>query len=107
MSQDNRVYEIAQIRVDPAQLDKYNSALKEVMTTSIEVEVGVLSYYALSDKKDPSCITLFEIYADSASYNAHILSPHFLKYKETVKDMVKSLELKYVDVIGISKKAGF
>jgi quinol monooxygenase YgiN len=106
MAQDKRIYRIAQIHVDPAQLDKYNAALKEQMTTAIAVETGVLSYYAVSDKKEPSRLTIFEIYADSVAYNSHIQAPHFKKYKETVKDMVKSLELEDVDVIGISKKPG-
>ena len=106
MAQDKRIYRIAQIHVDPAKLDRYNAALKEQMTTAIAAETGVLSYYAVSDKKEPSHITIFEIYADSSAYTAHIQTPHFKKYKETVKDMVKFLELEDVDVIGISKKSG-
>jgi quinol monooxygenase YgiN len=106
MAQDKRIYRIAQIHVDPAKLDRYNAALKEQMTTAIAVEAGVLSYYAVSDKKEPSHITIFEIYADSSAYNAHIRAPHFKKYKDSVKDIVKSLELEDVEVIGISKKPG-
>jgi quinol monooxygenase YgiN len=106
MAQDHRIFRIAKIKVDPAQLDKYNAALKEQMTTAISVEPGVLSYYAVSDKKEPSHITIFEIYADPDAYNAHIQTPHFKKYKEAVKDMVKSLELEDVDVIGVAKKPG-
>ena len=106
MAQDHRIYRIAKINVDPVQLDKYNAALKEQMNTAISVEPGVLSYYAVSDKKEPSHITIFEIYADSAAYNAHIQAPHFKKYKEVVKDMVKSLELEDVDVIGVANKPG-
>ena len=106
MAQDHKIYRIAKITVDPAQLDKYQAALKEQMTTAMAVEPGVLSYYAVSDKKDATHITIFEIYADSTAYQAHIQTPHFKKYKETVKDMVKSLYLEDVDVIGIAKKPG-
>ena len=106
MAQDHKIYRIAKITVDPAQLDKYQAALKEQMTTAMAVEPGVLSYYAVSDKKDATHSTIFEIYADSTAYQAHIQTPHFKKYKETVKDMVKSLYLEDVDVIGIAKKPG-
>ncbi len=106
MAQYHKIYRIAKITVDPAQLDQYQAALKEQMTTAMAVEPGVLSYYAVSDKKDASHITIFEIYADSTAYQAHIQTPHFKKYKETVKDMVKSLYLEDVDVIGIAKKPG-
>ena len=106
MAQDHKIYRIAKITVDPAQLDKYQAALKEQMTTAMAVEPGVLSYYAVSDKKDATHITIFEIYADSTAYQAHIQTPHFKKYKDIVKDMVKSLYLEDVSVIGIAKKPG-
>lgn len=97
---------LAKIKVDPAALEKYNAALKEQMATAVRVEPGVLTYYAVADKNDPSSITILEIYADTAAYKAHIETPHFKKYKETVKDMVKSLELVDVDLIATAKKPG-
>lgn len=104
--ENNHMYRIAKIQVDPAQLDKYNTALKEQMTTAIRVEPGVLSYYAVADKKEPSHITIFEVYADSTAYKAHIQAPHFKKYKETVQHMVTFLEVVDVDLIGSAKKPG-
>jgi len=102
----NQMVRLAKIKVDPSQLEKYNAALKEQMTTAIRVEPGVLTYYAVADKSDPSNITILEIYADTAAYKSHIETPHFKKYKETVKDMVKSLELVDVNLIGSAKKPG-
>ena len=95
---------LAKIKVDPLQLDKYNIALKEQMTTAVRVEPGVLTYYAVADKSEPSHITILEIYADTAAYQSHITTTHFKKYKETVKNMVKSLELVDVNLIGSAKK---
>jgi quinol monooxygenase YgiN len=97
---------LAKIKVDPLQLDKYNEALKEQMTTAVRVEPGVLTYYAVADKNDSSQITILEIYADTDAYKSHIETTHFKKYKETVKDMVKSLELTDVNIIGTAKKEG-
>lgn len=105
MTQDkNQMVRLAKIKVDPLQLDKYNAALKEQMATAVRVESGVLTYYAVASKNEPTSITILEIYADSAAYNSHIMTPHFRKYKETVKDMVMSLELIDVTLIGIAKK---
>ncbi len=95
---------LAKITVDPLQLDKYNIALREQMATAVRVEPGVLTYYAVADKKDPAHITILEIYADTVAYQSHIKTTHFKKYKETVKDMVKSLELTDVTLIGSAKK---
>lgn len=104
--QKNRMVRLAKIQVDPSQLEKYNTALKEQMATAIRVEPGVLTYYAVADKSDPSHITILEIYADTAAYKAHIETLHFKKYKQTVQHMVKSLELVDVDLIASAKKPG-
>lgn len=95
---------LAKIKVDPLQLEKYNTALKEQMTTAVRLEPGVLTYYAVADKTEPTNITILEIYADTTAYKSHIETTHFKKYKETVKDMVKSLELVDVTLIGSANK---
>lgn len=89
----NKMYRIAKIKVDGNQLEQYKVALKEQMNTAIKVELGVLSYTVVADKKDSSLITIMEVYANLDAYQSHILTPHFKKYKDTVKDMVLSLEL--------------
>ena len=104
--QKNQMVRLAKIKVDPLQLAKYNMALKKQMTTAIRLEPGVLTYYAVADKSDPSRITILEIYADTAAYKSHIETPHFKTYKGIVKDMVQSLELVEVDLIGSAKKRG-
>lgn len=88
-----KMYRIAKIKVDPNQLELYQVALKEQMNAAIQLEPGVLSYTVVADKKDASSITIFEVYASLEAYQSHIATPHFKKYKETVKDMVLSLEL--------------
>lgn len=107
MAQEKKqMVRLAKIKVDPLQLEKYSAALKEQMTTAVSVEPGVLTYYAVADKNDPSSVTILEIYADTAAYQSHINTPHFKKYKETVKDMVKALELVDVSLIATAKKPG-
>jgi len=102
--QKNQMVRLAKIQVDPAQLVEYSAALKEQMTTAIRMEPGVLTYYAVADKSNPSHITILEIYADTAAYKAHIETAHFKKYKETVQHMVKSLELIDVNLIAFARK---
>ena len=94
---------IAHIVVDSAQLENYKSALKEGMHAAFQKEKGVLGFNAVSDKKNPTHITIFEIYADTSAYKLHIQTPHFKKYKTTVTSMVKSLEL--IDVEPISQES--
>ncbi len=105
-AQDHRMVRLAKITVDPAQLEQYTAALKEQMTAAIKTEPGVLTYYAVADKANPSHITILEIYADTAAYLAHIQTPHFKKYKTTVQNMVKSLELVDVNLVASAKQPG-
>lgn len=101
--QSGKVVHIARLQIDPAQLDNYKVALKEQIETAVRVEPGVLTLHAVADKDNPAHITVFEIYADTASYKAHLQTPHFKKYKVGTKEMVKSLEL--VDVVPLELRA--
>jgi quinol monooxygenase YgiN len=84
---------LAELEIDPGQLENYQAALREEIDTSIRIEPGVLTLYAVAEKDNPSHIRIFEMYADADAYKAHLESPHFKKYKATTKEMVKSLKL--------------
>jgi quinol monooxygenase YgiN len=103
----NRMYRIAKIKVDAKQLAVYASFLQEQMTTAIKLEPGVLSYTAVADKKDATSITILEVYASNEAYQSHILTPHFKKYKDAVKDMVLALELIDTNLICSAKQDKF
>jgi quinol monooxygenase YgiN len=84
---------IAELEIDAAQIDAYRIALKEEIETSIRIEPGVLTLYAVSVKGQPNQIRIFEIYKDEAAYESHLQTPHFKKYKAETQGMVKSLKL--------------
>jgi len=81
---------IAELAIDPAQLERFKAAVKEEIETSVRVEPGVLAIYSVAEKDRPSSIRFFEIYADEAAYNAHMGSASFKKYAETTKNMITS-----------------
>jgi quinol monooxygenase YgiN len=95
---------IAELEVDPAQLEPYKAALKEEIAASIRVEPGVLTLFAVSVKDHPTQIRIFETYADQAAYEAHLQTPHFMKYKTATQGMVKSLTLLEADPILLGAK---
>ena len=102
---NTKMYRIAKIKVDANQLERYQVALQEQMNAAIQLEPGVLSYTVVADKKDANSITIFEVYASLEAYQSHIATPHFKKYKETVKDMVLSLELIDTELVARVQKA--
>jgi quinol monooxygenase YgiN len=107
MSEEKSVQhiQIAEIVVDPAELDRYKSAVAEQIEAAIRLEPGVLALYSVSNKDDPTQVTVFEIYRDREAYLAHLQAPHFLKYKATVEKMVKSLKLIPVDPVMLGSQA--
>ena len=84
---------LAEIDIDPTQLESYKAALKDEIEASIRAEPGVLSLYAVAEKDSPTKIRIFEIYADQEAYEAHLETAHFKKYKAVTQEMVKSLKV--------------
>ena len=95
---------VAELEIDPAQLDHYKAAVREEMETSVEVEPGVLAIYAVAEKDAPHKLRFFEMYADEAAYRAHIASPHFRKYVEVTKEMITSRRLLDVTPVQLSTR---
>lgn len=91
--ENKQMVRLAKLVIDSTQLEIYNTYLKEEIETSIKKEPGVLTLYAIAEKARPTHITILEIYASPDAYKSHIKTPHFLKYKNGTKEMVKSLEL--------------
>jgi quinol monooxygenase YgiN len=96
---------IAELEIDPPQLDAYKVALKEEIETSIRVEPGVLTLYAVSLKEHPEQIRLFERYRNAAAYESHLQSPHFKTYKDRTQQMVKVLRLLETEPILLGSKS--
>ncbi|HZC57344.1 MAG TPA: putative quinol monooxygenase [Xanthobacteraceae bacterium] len=85
--------QVAEIEIDPAQLEAYKAAVGEQIATAIRMEPGVLVLYAVCEKDNPTRIRVFEIYRDTDSYRSHLESAHFKTYKATIEKMVRSLKL--------------
>ena len=85
---------VAEIEIDPLQLDAYKAAVKEQIEAAVRLEPGVLALYAVTDKENPARIVVFEMYADMEAYKAHLETAHFKKYKVATQEIVKSLNLR-------------
>jgi quinol monooxygenase YgiN len=99
-----RVVRLAELELDPVQVEQYKAALREEIETSIRVEPGVLTLYAVAVKGHPASIRIFEVYADVAAYKAHLETPHFKKYKSVTEHMVRSLKLVETEPIVLGSK---
>ncbi|ARO28780.1 antibiotic biosynthesis monooxygenase protein [Rhizobium sp. NXC14] len=103
MSQ-NPVVRMAELEIAAERLDDYRTLLAEEIEASVALEGGVLSLSAVSMRQVPNRVRILEVYADQKAYEAHLRTPHFLKYKKATAGMVTSLTLIDVDPIAMRAK---
>jgi len=103
-SMEKPVVRLAELEINPDQIRAYRAALKEEIEASIRSEPGVLTLYAVSVKEHPTEIRMFETYASSAAYEAHLQTAHFKKYKTETQTMVRSLRLIETEPILLGSK---
>lgn len=101
---DDQVVRIAEIEIAPEHLEAYRELLTEEIKASVALEAGVLMLHAVALKERPHSVRLLEVYADTAAYQAHLQTPHFLKYKTGTEGMVTALRLIDVEPIALEAK---
>jgi quinol monooxygenase YgiN len=96
--------QVAEIEIEPSQLEAYRAAVNEQIETAVRVEPGVLVLYAVAERDNPARVRVFEIYRDADAYRSHLETAHFQKYKSTTEKMVKSLNLVVATPISMGSK---
>lgn len=97
---------IAELEIDPAQLEAYKAILMEEQEASVRLEPGVIMLHSVAIRDAPTHIRLLEVYASRAAYEAHLKAPHFVKYKTSTAAMVRSLRLIETTPILLCAKSG-
>ena len=97
---------IAELEIDPAQLTSFHAAIEVSVETAVRVEPGVVALYAVSEKDDPTRISVFEIYTGEDAYKTHLEAEHFRKFRTVTEKMVKSRNLIDAVPIAMSAKMG-
>ena len=93
LSLPNPHVRIAEIDIEPSQIGAYKAAVVEEIEASIRVEPGVLAIFCVALRDAPNQLRFLEIYADEAAYLRHRETPHFRKYLDVTKPMIRSLKL--------------
>lgn len=104
-NEGSRIVRLAELEINPTQIDQYQAALREEIAASIRLEPGVLTLYAVSVKDHPEQVRLFEMYASQSAYESHLQTSHFKKYKAETQGMVRSLTLLEADPILLGHKS--
>ena len=63
-------------------------------------------WFAVAEKDNSSRVRVLEIYRDPAAYQAHLLTPHFKKFRATTDAIVKSRKLIDATPLSLAAKPG-
>ena len=74
------------IQIKPEHQKAFIKSMLDDAIGSNRDEPGCLRFDVIQDKKDPNRIYLYEVYKDEAALEAHRNAPHFIKWRDTVKD---------------------
>ncbi len=99
------VIRMAELTVDPAQLDKFNAASIKHIAQAIGTEPGVLAIHAVSEKEAPNRVRVFEIYRNRAAYEAHIESAHFKEFRAATDGLISARTLQEASPIRLGAKS--
>ena len=87
------IVRLAEIEVYPKHLKEYLEFANEVDRLSVERESGVFCLFPMQSAEDSTKIRILEIYASEKTYQQHLKTDHFQKYKQGTLHMVKNLKL--------------
>lgn len=77
---------IAPIQIKQGYKAEFIEAMLEDARGSVDNEPGCLRFDVIQDAGDPNRIWLYEVYQDEVAFEAHLQSPHLIKWRDTVKD---------------------
>ena len=77
-----------EFRLKPGTRDAFRPLMDENAVTSARDEPGCRRFDVLEPAGQPDVIFLYEIYDDRAAFEAHVRSPHFLKFQAETEGFV-------------------
>ena len=72
---------VVTLRVSPAQLSRFLSAISANAQASVRDEPGCLRFDVCQDLDDSHRFVLYEIYRDQEAFDAHRQAPHFAVWR--------------------------
>ncbi len=77
---------IVKIDIKPEFCVPFMESMLEDARGAQEDEPGCLRFDVIQDDKEPNRIYLYEVYTDQAAFDAHVLAPHFIQWRDKVAD---------------------
>lgn len=92
-------FHTAHLRVHAEAVAAFKARLLRHARTSVTQEPGCGRFDVHQESSDPTLFLLIESYADEAAFEAHRASPHYLAFREDVKEWVVERTWWYWDAL--------
>jgi (4S)-4-hydroxy-5-phosphonooxypentane-2,3-dione isomerase len=79
---------IVEFDIKPDGLDKFKALIAENARDSVKNEPGCLLFDVCQDEANPNRIVLYEIYKDTAAFDAHREMAHVKKFFGAAKELI-------------------
>jgi autoinducer 2-degrading protein len=77
---------IVDIQIKPERREAFLEEMIRNATSSLRDEPGCVRFDVVQDEADPDHLILYEIYRDRASFDDHLKTAHFLRWRDAVRD---------------------
>jgi (4S)-4-hydroxy-5-phosphonooxypentane-2,3-dione isomerase len=77
---------IATLHIQREHREEFLASMLDDARGSVNDEPGCYRFDVLVDAKDPNTLYLYEVYRDRAAFDAHLQAPHYVRWRDTVKD---------------------
>ena len=77
---------IVKSRIKPEYLEQFMEVSWEDARGATNDEPGCVRFDVIRDEQDPNLFYFYEVYIDEAAFEDHLQAPHFVKWRETVKE---------------------
>jgi quinol monooxygenase YgiN len=95
---------IARLKIKPGNEAEVEKAASEMVAAVEANEPGALAYLMHRSQRDPTDVTVFEVYADSEAFSAHGQTPHMAKLQGKLAQLA---DLSAVKIQRLDRFAGF
>ena len=75
------------VQIKPGSKDQFVEAIIGDAKGSLDNEPGCQRFDVIQDKGDANRIWLYEVYDDEAAFQAHLETPHFIKFRDATADI--------------------
>lgn len=93
------VLHTAHLRVRSDAIEPFKARIARHASISVNEEAGCSRFDVHQERGDPMLFLLIECYDDQAALEAHRRSPHYLAFREDVKDWVVERSWWYWDLV--------